>query len=440
MAPETAMRRWERRLSRGSPLQPFGRVRRVNGPVIESDGPPCTLGSLCSIVSPRQDAEIAAEVVGFNGRTIYLMPFSDSHLLGPEWKVFTEADGVRVPVGDWQMGRTLDALGVPIDGRPWPQDETRRPITAAPPSPLARQRISAVMRTGVRAVDGLLTLGRGQRIGIFAGSGVGKSTLMGMVARGHQADVNVIGLIGERGREVREFIEKDLGEEGLRRSVVVVATSDQPAVLRIKAAQTATAIAEHFRDQGKTVLLMMDSVTRYAVALREVGLAVGEPPTVRGYPPSMFAALPRLLERSGPGRRGTITGIYTVLVDGGDFDEPVADAVRGILDGHWVLSRDLAHKNHYPAIDVLASISRVMSDIVPADQMRQAQLVRRALAAQREAEDLVGIGAYVKGQNPVLDKALAAQSAILNFLQQPSARGAEESETAAALKALAGVL
>jgi flagellum-specific ATP synthase len=430
----------ERQFAAFSPLQPFGRIRRVSGPVVESDGPPCTLGTLCSIVSPRDSKVVPAEVVGFNGRTVYLMPLAESSNLGPEWQVYSQADGVRIPVGDWQLGRVLDALGEPLDGRGRPNDGERRNVQAAPPNALQRQRISSVMRTGIRAVDSLLTLGRGQRIGIFAGSGVGKSTLMGMVARGGRADVNVIGLIGERGREVRDFLEKDLGPEGMRRSVVVVATSDQPAVLRLKAAQTATAIAEHFRDQGKDVMLMMDSVTRYAVALREIGLAVGEPPTVRGYPPSMFAALPRLLERSGPAARGTITGIYTVLVDGGDFDEPVADAVRGILDGHWVLSRDLAHRNHYPAIDMLSSISRVMADIVPAEQLRQASAVRRALAVQREAEDLVSIGAYSKGSNPVLDKALAASSEIEKFLQQESTVSVDEAQASAALRQLAAKL
>lgn len=316
------------------------------------------------------------------------------------------------------MGRVVDGLGRPMDGKGPLHCDIQYPIQNQPPDPLTRNRIKEVLPLGVKAMDGLLSIGRGQRVGIFAGSGVGKSTLLGMIARNAQSDINVIGLIGERGREVREFIERDLGEEGLARSVVVVATSDQPALIRLKAAQVATAIAEYFRDQGADVLLMMDSLTRYAMAQREVGLAIGEPPVSRGYTPSVFALMPKLLERAGNAEKGSITGLYTVLVDGDDLSEPVTDTVRGILDGHIVLSRKLANKNHYPAIDVLASVSRVMGDIVGETHKKMAFEIKKTMAVYKEAEDLINIGAYVKGSNKNIDHAIAKNPGILDFLLQ----------------------
>ena len=429
-----------KRLEQIEPLTVFGRVRRVNGPLIESDGPPCGIGEICRVLQPGGSRAILSQVVGFDGKNVFLMPLSAVGDIGPGWEVERSGGNLTIPVGDWQIGRIFDGLGEPIDGKGLPDDFSVRSVEGAPPAALSRRRIQAVLPTGIRAVDSLLTLALGQRIGIFSGSGVGKSTLMGMVARGAQADVNVIALIGERGREVREFIEMDLQESGLKKSVVVVATSDLSAVQRIKAAHTATAIAEYFRDTGKDVLLMMDSVTRYAAALREVGLAMGEPPTVRGYPPSMFAALPRLLERSGPGVCGTITGVYTVLVEGDDLDEPVADSVRGILDGHWVLSRALAHKNQYPALDLLGSVSRVMSSVVSREHLHAAGKVRAALAAFTEAEDLIRIGAYVQGSNAGIDKAIAAMPEILNFLNQDRRTLGEFGGIVEQLKTLAGRL
>jgi flagellum-specific ATP synthase len=325
---------------------------------------------------------------------------------------------LKVTVGRQLLGRILDGVGNPIDGKGPLISNLQYPLTSIPPNPLSRRRISEKLSVGVRAIDGLLTMGKGQRIGIMAGSGVGKSTLLGMIARNTNADISVIALVGERGREVREFIERDLGEEGLKRSVVVVATSDQPALVRIKGAMTATAIAEYFRDQGLDVILMMDSVTRFAMAQREVGLTIGEPPATRGYTPSVFAMLPKLLERAGTGEQGSITGIYTVLVDGDDMNEPIADAVRSILDGHVVLSRQIAAQNHYPAIDILNSVSRVMLEIAETRHYQAAQKLRSAMATYREAEDLINIGAYVSGSNPEIDRAIAVIDSIKKFLRQ----------------------
>jgi flagellum-specific ATP synthase len=325
---------------------------------------------------------------------------------------------LTVEVGENLLGRVLDGLGRPFDGRGPLNGDAQYPLQNSPPDPLERQRIKEPLPVGVRAIDGLLTCGKGQRIGIFAGSGVGKSTLLGMMARNTTADVNVIGLVGERGREVREFIERDLGPEGLARSVVVVATSDQPALIRLKGAYTATAIAEYFRDKGYDVLFMMDSVTRFAAAQREVGLAVGEPPATRGYPPSVFAIMPKLLERTGPGRAGTITALYTVLVEGDDMNEPIADTVRGILDGHIVLSRRLADRGHYPAIDVLASVSRVMPEVISREHLRAAIQVKEMMAAYQEMEDLINIGAYQSGTNPRVDRAISLIESIRGFLKQ----------------------
>ncbi|MDD2421122.1 MAG: FliI/YscN family ATPase, partial [Heliobacteriaceae bacterium] len=337
---------------------------------------------------------------------------------GPGSQVLATGDTLKVAVGEALLGRILDGLGNPLDGLGPVVPGQAYPLGAMPPNPLKRQRISKILPVGVKAVDALLTCGRGQRMGIFAGSGVGKSTLLGMIARNTNADVNVIGLIGERGREVREFIEKDLGPAGLARSVVVVATSDQPALVRLKGAFVATAIAEYFRDQGRDVMLMLDSVTRFAMAQREVGLAIGEPPATRGFTPSVFALLPKLLERSGTAEKGTITGLYTVLVDGDDMNEPIADAVRGILDGHIVLSRELAGQNHYPAIDILNSVSRVMLDLVTTEHLEMAAVFRQVLATYREAKDLVDIGAYQRGANAQIDFALEKIAACRKFLQQ----------------------
>lgn len=396
-----------------------GTVTGVVGLVIESRGPQASVGELCWLSpSGLADEGIWAEVVGFRSGSLLLMPLGGLAGLSPGWEVRATGRTATVQVGPELLGRVIDGLGRPIDGKGPLRATSNYPVQNQPPPALSRSRIAEPLATGVRAIDGLLTVGRGQRLGIFAGSGVGKSTLLGMMAKGTTADVNVIGLIGERGREVREFIEEDLGEEGLARSVVVVATSDQPALLRIQGALVATAVAEYFRDQGKDVLLMMDSVTRLAMAQREVGLAIGEPPATRGYTPSVFAMLPRVLERSGTSDQGSITGIYTVLVDGDDVNEPISDAVRGILDGHVVLSRRLASMGHYPAIDILPSVSRVMPAVTDQPHRQSASLFRSNLAVYRESEDLVNIGAYQPGANPALDWALQKMDQINAFLRQ----------------------
>ena len=413
-----------------------GRITQIIGLVIEAQGPHVNLGELCYIHPRNQGEPIPAEVVGFRENRVLLMPVGEIQGIGPGCEVVSAHRMLKVNVGRQLLGRVLDGLGNPIDGKGPLISNTQYSLHMMPPPPLTRRRISEKLGVGVRAVDGLLTLGRGQRVGIMAGSGVGKSTLLGMIARNTEADISVIALIGERGREVREFIERDLGAEGLNRSVVVVATSDQPALVRIKGAMTATAIAEYFRDQGMDVMLMMDSVTRFAMAQREVGLTVGEPPATRGYTPSVFAMLPKLLERSGTGDKGSITGIYTVLVDGDDMNEPIADAVRSILDGHIVLTRGLAAQNHYPAIDVLASVSRVMMDIVAKEHNQQAQRLRALLATYREAEDLINIGAYARGSNPAIDQAIAAIGNIKSFLQQDVNENTPMPETVQRLKLL----
>ena len=399
------------------PVQRLGAVTGMAGLVIESEGPNVGLGELCIVRSPRTDFTVRAEVVGFREHRVLLMPLGDTSGLHVGCEV---AASDRPPLprpGPELLGRVLDAFGRPFDGLGLlPVDRTEH--NATPPHPLRRRRITEPMTTGVRALDAFIPVGYGQRLGLFAGSGVGKSTLLGMIARGCSADVVVVGLVGERGREVREFLEKDLGPEGLRRSVVVVATSDMPAAVRLRAAFTATAIAEAYRDQGRNVLLLMDSVTRFAMAQREIGLAIGEPPTTRGYTPSVFALLPRLLERAGAGEVGGITAMYTVLVEGDDMNEPVADAVRGILDGHLVLSRQLAHFNHYPAIDVLESVSRLTRDICSPEEIEAAARAREHLALFRKNEDLVAIGAYQKGASPALDQAVALQEPFRRFLRQ----------------------
>jgi flagellum-specific ATP synthase len=409
-------------IDRLDPVRANGKVAQVVGLVVESAGPQVSVGELCYIHTGARDP-VPAEVVGFRGSRVLLMPLGDVEAIANGHEVVATGAARRVPVSMDLLGRVLDGLGRPIDGKGPVLPDADYPIWRTPPHPLQRQRITTPLHFGVKALDGTLTCGKGQRIGIFAGSGVGKSTLLGMIARSSSADVNVIGLIGERGREVREFIEKLLGEEGLARSVVVVATSDQPAILRLQGALVATSIAEYFRDQGMDVMLTMDSVTRFAWAQREIGLAVGEPPTTRGYTPSVFAVLPRLLERAGAGARGSITGLFTVLVEGDDMNEPVADTVRGILDGHVVLSRRMAEKSHYPAIDVLASISRLMTDLVSSDHRQAAAWLREMLATYRNAEDLISIGAYVRGSNPRIDTAIDHIDRINAFLcQEPEHR------------------
>jgi flagellum-specific ATP synthase len=409
-----------------------GFVTNLIGLIIEVTGLQAEIGEVCLVGTERGRGEpVPAEVVGFReGRTL-LMPLGELHGIGPGTRVLASGAPFRIAVGEELLGRILDGLGRPDDGRPAVPGALRSTI-AAPPTALSRPRITERVGLGVRALDALVPCGRGQRLGIFAGSGVGKSSLLGMIARSTSAQVNVIALVGERGREVREFIERDLGD-ALERSVVVVATSDQPALVRIKAAFTATTIAEHFRDQGRDVMLMMDSVTRFAMAQREVGLAIGEPPATRGYTPSVFALLPRLLERAGSSTAGSITALYTVLVDGDDMNEPIADATRSILDGHVVLSRTLAHAGHYPAIDVLQSVSRLLGEIVEPDVVEAGQRLRSALAVLAEKEDLVAIGAYQPGTDRALDAALAHRAAIEGFLRQPVAERSDPAQADAAL-------
>ena len=397
----------------------IGKVVQIVGLVIQCNGPNVSMGELCYVQSHFDDVEpLPAEVVGFREGYVLLMPLGETKGIGPGCQVVSAQKVLQVKVGPELLGRVIDGLGNPIDGKGPILCKSEYPIQADPPAPLDRPVIKDSLYVGVRAIDGLITMGQGQRIGIMAGSGVGKSTLLSMIARNTEADISVIALVGERGREVKEFIERDLGEEGLKRSVVVVATSDKPALVRIKGALTATAIAEYFRDQGRKVILMMDSVTRFAMAQREVGLTVGEPPATRGYTPSVFALLPRLLERAGTSAKGSITGIYTVLVDGDDMNEPIADAVRSILDGHIVLSRNIAAQNHFPAIDVLASVSRVMSAVVPKEHMEANRKLRALMAVYKEAEDLIHIGAYVKGSSQKIDEAIQKIDAINDFLCQ----------------------
>ena len=404
-----------------------GRVCDIVGLVVESNGPNARVGDLCYIETnvggESPDQLIPAEVVGFRGDRTLLMPLGELEGVRPGSIVHGTGSCLRVPIGSCLLGRTLDGLGQPMDGLGPLGTNSSYPILAQPPNPLERTMICKPLATGVRAIDGILTLGEGQRMGIFAGSGVGKSTLLGMIARNCEADVNVIALIGERGREVREFMDNDLGPEGRARSIIVCATSDQPALVRIKAALTATAIAESFRDEGKSVLLMMDSVTRFAMAQREVGLAVGEPPSTKGYTPSVFAMLPRLMERAGTGAKGAITALYTVLVEGDDTNEPIADAARGILDGHIVLNRRLTMRGHYPPIDVLQSLSRTMPMVVSDDHLAQSREVRELLAAFNDIEDLVSIGAYKAGTKPIADRAIQRNESINRFLRQDKSEG-----------------
>ena len=416
----------------------LGRVTKVVGLTIESVGPDAKLNDLCRIfVGGDRSQAVMAQVVGFRDKHLLLTPFDSVDGIGIGAVVENTKAPLSIPVGDELLGHTLDGIGRPTDAEDLHLPQ-HYPVDATPPEPMNREIISQVLPLGVKAVDGLITVGKGQRIGIFAGSGVGKSTLMGMFARNTKADINVIALIGERGREVREFIERDLGSEGMKRSVVVVATSDKPASIRKCAAKTATAIAEYFRDQGKDVLLMMDSLTRFSMAQREIGLAAGEPPVTRGYPPSVYSEMPKLLERAGNSDKGSITGLYTVLVDGDDFNEPITDTARGILDGHIVLSRKLAQKNHYPAIDVLASISRVMSSIATKEHKTMAGKLKYVMATYQEAEDLINIGAYKAGSNNNIDYAIEKIDQVNAFLCQSTEDKFDFDEVVGALEQMFG--
>ncbi|NLF34885.1 MAG: flagellar protein export ATPase FliI [Clostridiales bacterium] len=400
------------------PVEHSGKVMKVVGLTVESNGPTVNMGHICRIYPSTGEQYVEAEVVGFRDQRVLLMPFGDMTGIGFGSRVVSTGQALQVPVSDMLVGRVLDALGKPMDGGAPIPARSFYPVDNVPPNPLSRTRIQEAFPLGIRAIDGLLTVGRGQRLGIFAGSGVGKSTLLGMIARNAVADVNVIVLVGERGREVRDFIEKDLGAEGLKKSVLLVATSDQPALLRLKAALVGTSIAEYFRDRGLKVLLLMDSVTRFAMAQREIGMAVGEPPISRGFPPSVYSILPKLLERTGTSDKGSITGLYTVLVEGDDMNEPISDTVRGILDGHIVLSRALATSNHYPAIDVLESISRVMREIVSPQWYEKAGEIKSSMAVYKRAKDLIDIGAYKHGSSAEIDEAIRLHPEINRFLRQ----------------------
>lgn len=417
---EQKINKYKELLEKGDYTEASGTVKNVVGMTIESRGPVVKMGDICKIyLDKNEETEyILAEVVGFKEQSVILMPFGNVSGIGAGNKVVATGEEYKIGVGDCLKGRVLDALGRPMDVGAALEPDAFYPIESMPPNPLERVRIKEVLPLGVRAIDALLTIGKGQRIGIFAGSGVGKSTLLGMIARRASADINVITLVGERGREVLDFIEKDLKEEGLKKSVLVVATSDQPALLRLKSAMVGTAIAEYFRDQGYNVMLMMDSLTRFAMAQREIGMTVGEPPVSRGFPPSVYSMLPKLLERSGTSRKGSITGIYTVLVEGDDMNEPISDTVRGILDGHFVLSRKLANNNQYPAIDVLASISRLMPDIVTAEHRKMANYIRNMMMEYDSVQDLISIGAYKEGSNPRTDMAIRLREPILGLLKQ----------------------
>jgi flagellum-specific ATP synthase len=416
---EDLFTQFDQAIATAAPIRTCGNVTQVVGLVVEANGPVAQLGCICDIHGSESEQPVMAEVLGFREKTVLMMPLEDIRSIGPGSRVVARQQKASVAVGPQLLGRIIDGLGNPIDGLGPLNTDHSTPIYAVPINPLLRQRIRRPLDMGVRSINGLLSVGCGQRMGIFAGSGVGKSVLMGMIARRSSADVNVIALIGERGRELNDFVEKELGEEGLRKSVVVVATSDHLPLVRVRGAFVATAIAEFFRDQGKHVNLMMDSLTRFAMAQREIGLALGEPPTTKGYTPSVFTLLPKLLERAGTSdHNGTITGLYTVLVEGDDMNEPIADAARSILDGHIVLSRDLAAQNHYPAIDVLRSISRVMEDIASLQHKHNAGRLKELLATYRKAEDLINIGAYVAGSNPKIDRAIAKIEQINTYLQQ----------------------
>lgn len=417
-APKLDLARYRKAITHMNPLAISGRVVQVVGLTVETMGLNCQIGEICDIQTGNKGESLLAEVIGFRNKHMLLMPLGSMEGIQPDSTVRSVSRAFKAPIGNSLIGRVLNGLGEPIDGKGPLEMIEWASTNQSPPHPLQRSAIDAPLVTGVRVIDGMLTCGKGQRMGIFAGSGVGKSTLLGSIARNSQSDIAVIALIGERGREVREFLERDLGAEGLARSVIVVSTSDQPALVRLKAANVAMTIAEFFRDEGMDVMFMMDSVTRYAMAQREIGLSIGEPPASKGYTPSVFAILPRLLERAGRGERGSITGFFTVLVEGDDFNEPICDAVRGILDGHIILSRALAARNHYPAIDVLNSVSRVMPALISREHLALAAYARKNLAVFEKVRDLVNIGAYVKGSDPEIDTALLIMPVLLAFLQQ----------------------
>lgn len=426
-----------RAIERTELLRVVGKVVQVVGLIIEAQVQGVSVGEI-SMIELDVNTHIQAEVVGFKENKVLLMPLGSVTGIKPGSKIYATGVPIKVKVGPKLLGRVLDGLGNPMDGKGELEYEHEYAIDRDPPDPVSRPRIEEVLPLGVKAMDGVLTLGKGQRIGIFAGSGVGKSTLMGMIARNAQADVNVIALVGERGREVKDFIEESLGEEGLKKSVVIAATSDKPPLIRLKGALVGTAIAEYFRDQGKNVMFMMDSVTRFAMAQREIGLATGEPPTTKGYTPSVFAMLPRLMERAGTSEVGSITAIYTVLVEGGDADEPIADAARGILDGHMMLSRALAAKNHYPCIDIGHSVSRLFSTINTKEHQKAAARLREVMAKYAEAEDLINIGAYQRGSNPNIDFAIEKIDAVNAFLKQSTSENFSFDDTISQLKRMFG--
>lgn len=429
--------RYKEIVNKTNTMRKLGKVLQIIGLIIEADGPEGSIGDLCYISLANTDERVSAEIVGFKEGRILLMPLGAMDGLRPGASVINTGSSMKIQVGTQLLGRVLDGLGRPIDNLGAINSQSLYSTQAEAINPLKRSLIREPLSLGIRSIDGFNTIGKGQRVGIFAGSGVGKSTTLAMMAKNTSADLNVIALIGERGREVREFIETTLGAEGMKRSIVIAATSEQPSLVKIKAAFVAMAIAEYFRDQGKDVLFMLDSVTRIAMAQREVGLAVGEPPATRGYTPSVFALMPKLLERAGSNDKGTITGLYTVLVEGDDFNEPISDTARSILDGHIMLSRELAHKNHYPAVDVLQSVSRVMNDVVTPDHRAAAGKIRTLLAAYRKNEDLINIGAYVKGSDAVTDRAIALMDSINFFLRQAVDEPMKYEDTVSALLKLA---
>jgi flagellum-specific ATP synthase len=412
------MEKYLRSVGMTEPIKYEGRIVKVQGVLIESIGPQAMVGELCHIHVDSSGAEVAAEVVSLKDHRVQLMVYGEKTGIEVGCRVRATGRLLNVKVGPELLGRVINALGEPVDGKGPIRAEKKNPLNSSPPDPMTRPMIHEQIETGIRVIDSLVSVGKGQRMGIFAGSGVGKSTVLGMIARNTSADINVIALIGERGREVREFLENDLGEEGLMRSVIVVSTSDSPALARIQGAFAATAIAEYFRDEGNDVMLLFDSVTRFAMAQREVGLAIGEPPSTRSYPPSVFTLLPKLLERTGTSDKGTITGFYTILVEGDDMDEPISDAVRGILDGHLVLSRTLANRYHYPAVDVLASVSRLTGKILSPKILENIGRIRHIMAVYHEKEDLISLGAYVKGSSPEVDLAIGKNEEINRFLRQ----------------------
>ncbi|EPF31086.1 ATPase FliI/YscN family protein [Treponema maltophilum ATCC 51939] len=436
---ETIFTKYMERVEQTETVHYIGSVIRVRGMLVESRGPQAVIGEICKIAIPSAGTHVLAEVVGLYDTTVQLMAYGDTKGIEIGCTVTASGSVLQVAVGRQLLGRVLDAVGKAYDKKGEIAASTFYPAIASPPDPLDRTPVNKRIVTGVRAIDSLLAVGKGQRLGIFSGSGVGKSTLLGMIARNTNADVNVIALIGERGREVVDFLQRDLGEDGLKRSVVVVATSDQSPIARLRGAYTATAVAEYFRDQGKDVMLMFDSVTRFARAQREIGLAIGEPPAQRGYTPSVFETLPKLLERSGTSQKGSITGFYTVLVDGDDMDEPVSDTVRGILDGHIVLNRKLAQAYHFPAIDVLASISRLSKRVTGPQTQKAVAAIRRSMAAYAQSEDMITVGAYQKGSNAEVDAAIELHPAIENFLMQEEAEKTTIEKTLTDFGKLAGI-